>query len=50
MVPELEEETSSAVEGQVTSWLSEEKAGTLMQLCGKQQLFADKIIKKEEKR
>lgn len=50
MVPELEEETSNAEEGQVMSWLSEGKAGTLMQLSGKQQLFGDRNRQKGKKK
>lgn len=49
MVPELEKETSNAEEGQVMSWLSEGKAGTLMQLSGKQQLFGDRNRQKGTK-
>jgi len=49
VVPELEQENSNAEEGQVTSWLSEGKARTLMQLSGKQQLFGDRNRQKGRK-
>lgn len=50
MVPELEKETSSAVEGQVMSQLSEGKAGTLMQLVGNNNFLQTKSskMKKED--